>query len=347
MNLFKFIKKLFTVFLIFVLVFTSPISFANSSSLRIPPISKITPFLKGNLLLYGSYILYKKYGKRIDDFFLDGDDVVVVVQKKDDPDCGQYSIFDHVGDSAEEVMYKYWCGRGTISQCNREFVSAERQSKNYVVGTMRDKTSGSLVKTGISFKVCEEDKKERVPLDELAKKLIELAQSGDKEAQDILDKIDDDDDSSDDECKLNPNLDKCKKTGGDDGDDGGSGASDDLTCDSTKFHKKVCDFIEWTYDTYDTTHDKIKAYFEEEDIGKDNLKDLVKEEEVIMRNSDFDLADSCPAPKYVNTSFLDKSVSIQVFNFEGVCKWASFIEYALQTTSLIIAFNIVAGRREL
>lgn len=161
---------------------------------------------------------------------------------------------------------------------------------------------------------------------------------------------DDDDDDTDDgtgQCRYNPSLKSddpdCKKKKDDDDED------DVLKCDSTQFHKKVCDWIDWTYDETDKAKKKISEFFDDDEAlsnEKKDLKDLVEEKEPEDKKSNFDLVDACPSPRTVTSSIMGRTISIEVFNFTGICKWAEFIEFGLNTTAMIIAFNIITGRRQ-
>lgn len=155
-------------------------------------------------------------------------------------------------------------------------------------------------------------------------------------------KKDDDDDNT---CKYNSALKaddpKCKKD--DDNQD-----DIDVKCNSSEFHKKVCDFIDWTYDETDKAKKKIDDFFDDDEAlsnEKRDLKDLVEEKDVENKKSSFDLADACPAPKSVTSSFLGRTVTIEVFNFTAICKWADFIAFGLNLTAMIVAINIIAGRK--
>lgn len=172
----------------------------------------------------------------------------------------------------------------------------------------------------------------------------------DKDKKD-KDKSDDDDDtSSDDECKAKKDDDDTSKECKDKSDDDTAKKDDDddKTCNSSAFHKKVCDWIDWTYDETDKAKKKIADFFSDDeidDIDKKKLNELVDEEDVALKKYDFDVIDACPAPKSVIASIFGRTVEIEVFNFQGICKYAGFIEFALQTTATIVGINIIAGRK--
>lgn len=156
----------------------------------------------------------------------------------------------------------------------------------------------------------------------------------------------DDKDDGSGQCRYNPVLKSddpdCKKDKDEDDED------DVLNCDSTKFHKKVCDWIDWTYDETDKAKKKISEFFDDDEAlsnEKRDLKELVQEKDVENKKSSFDLADACPAPKSVTSSFLGRTVTIEVFNFTAICKWADFIAFGLNLTAMIVAINIIAGRK--
>lgn len=194
----------------------------------------------------------------------------------------------------------------------------------------------------------DKDKKDKDKSDDDSSDKDKSDDDKDKDKKD-KDKSDDDDDtSSDDECKAKKDddddaVEKCKDDEAKDKD-----KDDDETCSSSAFHKKVCEWIDWTYDETDKAKKKIAEFFSDDeinDIDKKKLNELVDETDVALKKSDFDVIDACPAPKSVSASFLGRTVEIEVFNFQGICKYAGFIEFALQTTATIIGINIIAGRR--
>lgn len=160
-------------------------------------------------------------------------------------------------------------------------------------------------------------------------------------------KDDDDDDTSDDKCTnddTSDDDDTCKK----DDDTSEKNDDDDEKCSTSAFHKKVCDWIDWTYEETDKAKKKIADFLNDDEIDKidkEKLNHLVNEEDVTLKTYNFDIADACPTPKKVTSSLFGRTIEIEVFNFEGICRYAGLIEFALETTSTIIAINIIAGRK--
>lgn len=160
-------------------------------------------------------------------------------------------------------------------------------------------------------------------------------------------KDDDDDDTSDDKCTnddTSDDDDTCKK----DDDTSEKNDDDDEKCSTSAFHKKVCDWIDWTYEETDKAKKKIADFLNDDEIDKidkEKLNHLVNEEDVTLKTYNFDIADACPAPRKVTSSLFGRTIEIEVFNFEGICRYAGLIEFALETTSTIIAINIIAGRK--
>lgn len=193
-----------------------------------------------------------------------------------------------------------------------------------------------------------------IPIDTVAAKVIELADSGNAAAQkdvethvahkaqngDLDNELDNAPDITQPE---NPNPeepnpeepkecpsgsvkvdDVCVKIPDSDGDE-------PLFCDSSEFTKKVCDWIDWTQ----TEHDEP-----EPDSGKVDIKD--KSEDLSIDNDRIDFSNQCPAPTPINTSVGGFPVSTEL-NYQPLCDFFTMLNPFVVGMGGISSALIIAG----
>lgn len=194
-----------------------------------------------------------------------------------------------------------------------------------------------------------------LPLVDLAKKVIELADSGNAAAQkdvedhvthraqngDLDNELDNSSDITPSEEPENPEEpnpeepqecpsgsvkvdDVCVKIPDSDGDE-------PLFCDSSEFTKKVCDWIDWTQ----TEHDEP-----EPDSGKVDIKD--KSEDLSIDNDRIDFSNQCPAPTPINTSVVGFPVSTEL-NYQPLCDFFTMLNPFVVGMGGISSALIIAG----
>lgn len=139
--------------------------------------------------------------------------------------------------------------------------------------------------------------------------------------------IDIDKDSDDSDTTNNTNKDDDDTTNNTD-----TKKDDDETeCDSSEFHKKVCDWIDWTQKDLD-----------EQDDGKAEVKDLSKDLELDDDKINFGRA--CPSGPVVNISFAGVSVSHDI-SYEGLCGAFEKMRPFVIGIGGIVSVMIIGGRR--
>lgn len=191
-----------------------------------------------------------------------------------------------------------------------------------------------------------------VPFNDLAKKIINLADGGNAVAQkDIEDyvthlakegKLDTELDNAPDitqpENPEEPNPeepqecpsgsvkvdDVCVKIPDSDGDE-------PLFCDSSEFTKKVCDWIDWTQ----IEHDEL-----EPDAGKVDITDKSKDLNIDRDRIDF--TNQCPAPTPINTSVGGFPVSTEL-NYQPLCDFFTMLNPFVIGMGGISSALIIAG----
>lgn len=192
----------------------------------------------------------------------------------------------------------------------------------------------------------------KIPLVDLAKKLLEQADAGNAAAQidieihvtniaqngDLDIELDNATDITEPENPEEPNPDEpqqcpsgsvkvddvCVKIPDSDGDD-------PLFCDSSEFTKKVCDWIDWTQ----TEHDEL-----EPDAGKVDIKD--KSEDLSIDNDRIDFSNQCPAPTPINTSVGGFPVSTEL-NYQPLCDFFTMLNPFVVGMGGISSALIIAG----
>lgn len=106
---------------------------------------------------------------------------------------------------------------------------------------------------------------------------------------------------------------------------------DEIKCDSSEFHKKVCDWIDWTQKDLDA-----------QDDGKAEIKDLSKDLELDDDKIKFGRA--CPSGPVVNISFAGVSVSHDI-SYEGLCGAFEKMRPFVIGIGSIVSVMIIGGRR--
>lgn len=191
-----------------------------------------------------------------------------------------------------------------------------------------------------------------IPIDTVAAKVIELADSGNAAAQkDVEDyvthiaqrgdldiELDNATDITEPENPDEPNPDEpqqcpsgtvkldnvCVKIPDSDSDE-------PLFCDSSEFTKKVCDWIDWTQ----TEHDEP-----EPDAGKVDITD--KAEDLSIDNDRIDFSNQCPAPTPINTSVGGFPVSTEL-NYQPLCDFFTMLNPFVVGMGGISSALIIAG----
>lgn len=106
---------------------------------------------------------------------------------------------------------------------------------------------------------------------------------------------------------------------------------DPLSCDSSRFHRKICDWMDWTQDDLDA-----------QDDGKAVIKDLSKDLEIDDDKIKFGRA--CPSGPIVNISFAGVSVSHDI-SYEGLCGAFEKMRSFVIGIGGIVSVMIIGGRR--
>lgn len=105
-----------------------------------------------------------------------------------------------------------------------------------------------------------------------------------------------------------------------------------IDCDASSFHKKVCDWIDWTQGNYKDDKDtKI-------DI-KDGSADFELKKDRIQFNA------QCPPPKKINIHFSQINVQYEI-SYQGLCDAFITLKPFLLGLSGIHSAMIIAGRRD-
>lgn len=104
-----------------------------------------------------------------------------------------------------------------------------------------------------------------------------------------------------------------------------------LFCDSSEFTKKVCDWIDWTQ----TEHDEPDP-----DAGKVDIKD--KAEDLSIDNDRIDFTNQCPAPTPIVTSVLGFPVSTEL-NYQPLCDFFTMLNPFVIGMGGISSALIIAG----
>ena len=191
-----------------------------------------------------------------------------------------------------------------------------------------------------------------LPLVDLSKKVLDLADSGNAAAQkdvethvahkaqngDLDNELDNAPDITQPENPEEPNPeepqecpsgtvkvdDVCVKIPDSDGDE-------PLFCDSYKFTKKVCDWIDWTQEEHDEP---------EPDSGKVDIID--KSEDLSIDNDRIDFSNQCPAPTPINTSVGGFPVSTEL-NYQPLCDFFTMLNPFVIGMGGISSALIIAG----
>lgn len=108
-----------------------------------------------------------------------------------------------------------------------------------------------------------------------------------------------------------------------------SDSDEPLFCDSSKFTKKVCDWIDWTQ----KPHDKP-------DSGNVDIKD--KSEDLSIDNNRIDFSNQCPSPTPINTSVGGFPVSTEL-NYQPLCDFFTMLNPFVIGMGGISSALIIAG----
>ena len=191
-----------------------------------------------------------------------------------------------------------------------------------------------------------------IPIDTVAAKIIELADSGNAAAQkdvedhvyhkaqngDLDNELDNATDITEPENPDEPNPeepeqcpsgtvkvdDVCVKIPDSEGDE-------PLFCDSSEFTKKVCDWIDWTQ----TEHDEPES-----DSG--NVDIIDKSEGLNIDQNRIDFTNQCPAPTPINTSVGGFPVSTEL-NYQPLCDFFTMLNPFVIGMGGISSALIIAG----
>lgn len=137
--------------------------------------------------------------------------------------------------------------------------------------------------------------------------------------------IDIDKDSDDSDTTNNTDKDDDDTTNNTNKDD------DEIKCDSSEFHKKVCDWIDWTQKDLD-----------EQEDGKVEIKDLSKDLELDDDKINFGRA--CPSGPTVDISFAGARVYHQI-SYDGLCVSYEDMRPFVIGIGGIVSVMIIGGRR--
>ena len=191
-----------------------------------------------------------------------------------------------------------------------------------------------------------------LPLVDLAKKTLELADGGQVDSQKTIEdyvtnlakdgeldnELDNATDITEPENPEEPNPDEpkecpsgtvkldnvCVKIPDSDSDE-------PLFCDSSEFTKKVCDWIDWTQEEHDEP---------EPDAGKVDITD--KAEDLSIDNDRIDFSNQCPAPTPINTSVGGFPVSTEL-NYQPLCDFFTMLNPFVIGMGGISSALIIAG----
>lgn len=107
-----------------------------------------------------------------------------------------------------------------------------------------------------------------------------------------------------------------------------------LFCDSSEFTKKVCDWIDWTQEE----HDEL-----EPDAGKVDITDKSKDLNIDQNRIDF--SNQCPAPTPINTSVGGFPISTEL-NYQPLCDFFTMLNpFVIGMGGISSALIIAAGVR--
>ena len=189
----------------------------------------------------------------------------------------------------------------------------------------------------------------KIPLNDLAKKVIEQADSGNAECQKTIEdyvtnlakegKLDAELDASTDITKpegTEPDPDKDKECplGTIKVDDICVKPSDSdppLFCNSSEFTRKVCDWIDWTQEK----PDDLKS-----DEGKIDVID--KSKDLTINENRIDFSNQCPAPTPINTSVGGFPISTEL-NYQPLCDFFVMLNPFVIGMGGISSALIIAG----
>ncbi len=191
----------------------------------------------------------------------------------------------------------------------------------------------------------ETEKKEgTVTLDKLAEMIQQLAQQGDKQAQDVLVDIAKEefkkkkyDEELEKKKKKEKDDDKDKRDDDDD-DDGEGDDDDDDDCNSNRFYQKVCEWMKWTKKEPKPPSNNPKENYV--DI-KDGTKDLKKKFDRDL----FDFRRQCPPPHVLTINVLGVSKTL-TYNYQPLCDAFIKLRPFVIGLGIIVGIMIVAGRRK-
>lgn len=132
-------------------------------------------------------------------------------------------------------------------------------------------------------------------------------------------------------CKDNPNHKSCKDKKDDDTDEEPK-KDKPIDCKASSFHRKVCDWIDWTQGKY-----------QEDKDTKIDIKDGSADFELNKNRIQFTA--QCPPPKKINIHFNQINVNYEI-SYQGLCDAFITLKPFLLGLSGIHSAMIIAGRRD-
>lgn len=104
-----------------------------------------------------------------------------------------------------------------------------------------------------------------------------------------------------------------------------------IDCSASSFHKKVCDWMDWTQDDYSADEDTKPTVTDKAEYITELKKDRI------------DFGESCPPAKHVTVGYiLDKEISYDV-DYSGFCDSMIMLNPYIQGFGIISSILIIAG----